>query len=152
VKVLLKPMLYLSLYFKPHRQHYPELLDSICRTGDWEAWHDFFGEAVIVTATQAVDTARQLLELAQRDREKIRALGRVAGSTHAVHQELLEHPIASSAWLVQKIGQTPATINKVLVHLERLGIVEELTAKKRNRLLSSGYVEVINRGTELPRK
>jgi hypothetical protein len=29
-------------------------------TGDWEAWLDFFAEAVIVTATQAVEAAQQL--------------------------------------------------------------------------------------------
>lgn len=39
----------------------------------------------------------------------------------------------------------------VLVGLMELGIVRELTARKRNRLLSySGYVEIVNRGTDLP--
>ena len=30
-------MLYLSLYFKQHRQRYYELLQSVRLTGDWEA-------------------------------------------------------------------------------------------------------------------
>jgi Fe2+ or Zn2+ uptake regulation protein len=48
-------------------------------------------------------------------------------------------------------GTTPATVNKSLAHLERLGIVHELTAQKRNRLFSyEGYVEIMDRGTELP--
>ncbi len=54
-KVLREPMLYLSLYFKTHRQYYYELLNNVRMTGDWEAWLDFFAEAVIVTATQAVE-------------------------------------------------------------------------------------------------
>ncbi len=62
-KVLREPMLYLSLYFKTHRQYYYELLNNVRMTGDWEAWLDFFAEAVIVTATQAVETAQQLLDL-----------------------------------------------------------------------------------------
>ena len=38
-----------------------------------------------------------------------------------------------------------------LARLEQLGIVKELTAQKRNRLFSyAGYIEVMNRGTELP--
>ena len=41
-KVLQAPMLYLSLYFKTHRQYYYELLNNIRNTGDWEAWLDFF--------------------------------------------------------------------------------------------------------------
>jgi Fic family protein len=63
----------------------------------------------------------------------------------------MEHPIATSNWLVEKTGITPATVNKALGHLEQLEIVRELTAQKRNRLFSySGYVEIMNRGTELP--
>jgi len=149
--VLREPMLYLSLYFKTHRQYYYELLNNVRQTGDWEAWLDFFAEAVIVTATQAVETAQQLLDLSSEDRDKIGGLGRAAASTLQVHRALMEHPIASSGALVKKTGITPATVNKALGHLEQLGIVRELTARKRNRLFSySGYVEIVSRGTELP--
>jgi Fic family protein len=150
-KVLREPMLYLSLYFKTHRQYYYELLNNVRMTGDWEAWLDFFAEAVIVTASQAVETAQQLLDLSSQDRDKISGLGRAAASTLQVHRALMEHPIATSASLVKKTGITPATVNRALAHLEQLGIVKELTAQKRNRLFSyAGYIEIMSRGTELP--
>ena len=150
-KVLREPMLYLSLYFKTHRQFYYELLNNVRLNGDWEAWLDFFAEAVTVTATQAVETAQQLLDLSNNDRDKISSLGRAAASTLQVHRTLMEHPIATSGWLVEKTGITAATVNKALAHLARLGIVQELTAQKRNRLFSyADYVEIMNRGTELP--
>ena len=150
-KVLREPMLYLSLYFKMHRQYYYELLSNVRLTGDWEAWLDFFAEAVIVTAGQAIETARQLLELANRDRDKISGLGRAAPSTLQIHRALMEHPIATSSSLAEKTGITPATVNKALGHLEQLGIVKELTARKRNRLFSyANYIEIMSRGTELP--
>jgi Fic family protein len=150
-KVLREPMLYLSLYFKTHRQYYYELLNSVRLTGDWEAWLDFFAEAVIFTAAQAVETAQQLLDLSNQDRDKISGIGRAAASTLQVHRALMEHPIATSGSLVEKTGITPATVNKALGHLEQLGIVKELTAQKRNRLFSySGYIEIMSRGTELP--
>ncbi len=150
-KVLREPMLYLSLYFKTHRHYYYELLNNVRLTGDWEAWLDFFAEAVIVTATQAMETAQQLLDLSKEDRDKINRLGRAATSTLRVHRALMERPIATSGSLVVKTGITPATVNKALVHLEQLGIVKELTARKRNRLFSyAGYIEIMNRGTDLP--
>jgi Fic family protein len=150
-KVLREPMLYLSLYFKTHRQYYYELLNNVRMTGDWEAWLDFFAEAVIVTATQAVETAQQLLDLSNQDRDKISGLGRAAASTLQIHRALMEHPIATSGSLVEKTGITPATVNKALGHLEQLRIVKELTAQKRNRLFSyAGYIEIMSRGTELP--
>jgi len=149
-KVLREPMLYLSLYFKTHRQYYYELLNGIRLSGDWEAWLDFFAEAVIVTATQAVDTARQLVDLANEDRDRIKGLGRAAASALRVHRAMMGRPITASGWLVEKTGITPATINKCLGHLERLGIVRELTSRKRNRVFSyTGYLEIMNQGTEL---
>jgi Fic family protein len=149
-KVLQEPMLYLSLYFKTHRQYYYELLGNVRLTGEWEAWLDFFAEAIVVTATQAVETAQQLLDLSNRDRDKISGLGRAAASTLQIHRVLMEHPITTSGRLVKKTGISPATVNKALVHLEQLGIVRELTAQKRNRLFSyTEYVEIMSRGTEL---
>ncbi len=149
-KVLREPMLYLSLYFKTHRQYYYELLNTVRLTGDWEAWLDFFAEAVIVTATQAVETAQQLLDMSKQDHGQIMGLGRAAASTLQVHRALMEHPIATSGSLVKKTGLSPATINKALGHLGQLGIIKELTAQKRNRLFSyAGYIKIIIRGTEL---
>ncbi|MCW8797249.1 MAG: Fic family protein [Chlorobium sp.] len=152
-KVLHEPMLYLSLYFKTHRKTYYELLDTVRFKGDWETWLDFFADAVIVTATQAVETAQQLVDLSNQDREKITGLGRAAASILEVHRALIEHPIATSTSLVKKTGFTPATINRALENLQHLGIVLELTAQKRNRIYSySSYLDILNRGTELPEK
>jgi Fic family protein len=152
-KILQEPMLYLSLYFKTHRQYYYELLNRVRTDGDWEAWLDFFAEAVIVTANQAVETAQRLFELSKSDKEKIGQLGRAAPSTLQIHRVLMEHPIATSGWLVKKTGITPATVNKSLSHLMKLGIVKEVTARRRNRLFSYlRYIEILNEGTEIPER
>ncbi len=77
--------------------------------------------------------------------------GRAAASSLRVHQNLMGRPITASKWLVEKTGITPATVNRSLEHLERLGIVRELTSRKRNRTFSyAGYLEIMNQGTELP--
>jgi Fic family protein len=150
-KILREPMLYLSLYFKTHRQYYYELLNGVRLNGDWEAWLDFFAEAVIATAAQASDTAKQLIGLAIEDRDKISSLGRAATSTLRVHRALLGHPITASGRLVKKTGITPATVNKCLRHLERIGIVRELTSRSRNRVFSyTGILKIMNQGTEIP--
>ena len=149
--VLRQPLLYLSLYFKTHRQYYYQLLNDVRTNGDWEAWLDFFAEAVIVTAKQAVETAQQLLALASQDQDKIRTLGRSTSSIQQIHRALIEHPIATSGLLVAKTGISHATVNKGLTQLGELGIVKELTSKKRNRVFSyTGYIQIMNQGTELP--
>ncbi len=149
-KVLKAPMLYLSLYFKTHRDSYYRLLNEVRNTGDWEAWLEFFADAVTDTATQAVETAQRLMKLAEKDTETIHGLERSAASTHLVHRALLERPIASPKWLSEKTHLSVATINTCLQHLERLEIAREVTGQKRNRLFAySEYVNVMNQGTEV---
>ncbi|MDD3925981.1 MAG: Fic family protein [bacterium] len=144
-KILREPMLYLSLYFKSHRQRYYHLLDQVRLNGDWEAWLEFFAEAVEQTAEQAADTAQRLVKLAAEDRERITGLGRPSGSAIKVHRAMMERPIVSGTWLSEKTGLSQATVNTVLRHLEKLGIVSELTGSKRNRLFSYvGYISIMN--------
>jgi Fic family protein len=55
-----EPLLYLSLYFKTHRDTYYEQLQRVRVEGDWEAWLRFFLEGVISTAEQATTTAHRV--------------------------------------------------------------------------------------------
>lgn len=151
-KVLKEPMLYLSLYFKTHRQRYYELLNEVRLTGDWEAWLEFFADAVIHTATQAVDTAQQLMRLSAEDGQRINGLKRISGSAHLIHRAMLERPMASPKWIGQKTQLSPATVNACLRELEQLEVVQEVTGQKRNRLYSYvEYIRIMNEGIELPR-
>ena len=146
-KVLKEPLLYLSLYFKTHRQRYYELLNKVRMTGNWEEWLDFFADAVIHTATQAVETAQQLMKLSTEDGQRINGLKRISGSSHLIHKAILERPIASPNWIQEKIRLSPATVNACLRELERLGIVKEVTGQKRNRLYSYvEYIRIMNEG------
>ncbi len=148
-RVLREPLLYLSLYFKAHRSRYYELLGLVRETGDWESWLQFFADAVVDTANQAVETAEQLMKLSAADRQRIEGLGRVAGSALRVHRTLLEHPIAHASLLCARTGLAAATVNASLRHLERLGVVREITNRKRNRLFSyDQYVGIVSKGTE----
>ncbi len=135
--VLRAPMLYPSLYFKTHRALYYELLNEVRLRGDWERWLDFFAEGVQVSAAQAVATANALLALVNADRDKIaKKLGRAASSALTVHEALQRQPIVTSAALVKATGLTAATVNKSLAHLDRIGVVAELTSRQRGRVFS----------------
>jgi Fic family protein len=146
--VLREPMLYPSLFFKAHRALYYELLNEVRLRGDWERWLDFFAEGVQVSAAQAVTTANELFALVEADRVRVAGLGRAAASALAVHQALERQPIASTGILVKATRLTAATVNKSLAHLERIGVVGEITSRRRGRVFSyRRYVEIL--GSEL---
>lgn len=143
--VLREPMLYPSLYFKTHRARYYELLDGVRQHGDWEAWLEFFAEGVEASAAQVVATANALLALVNVDRAQIEELGRVSTSVLAVHEALQRQPIATAGALSGATKLTPATINKALAHLEKLGIAGRLNERRRGRVFSyRRYVELLN--------
>jgi len=146
---LKEPILYLSLYFKTHRQFYYELLQRVRDQGDWEAWLEFFLEGIKETSDQAADTAKQILELFETDRQKIEELGRPAASALRVHQHMQAKPISSVPAAAEALGITAPTVRKSINHMIDLGIVRETTGKQRDRLfVYSGYLEILNQGTE----
>src|SRR5688572_1881304 len=142
--ILREPMLYPSLFFKKHRALYYELLNDVRVNGDWERWLEFFGEGIETSAREAAMMAESLVSLVNKDRDRIAGIGRAASSALAVHQALQKQPISTSNSLVEATQLTPATVNKSLVHLERLKVVHELTNRRRGRVFSyRRYVELL---------
>ncbi len=149
--LLREPLLYLSLHFKEQRRTYYELLNAVRLSGDWETWLEFFADAVVAGATQAATSARRLLALASDDARRIEGLGRAAASALAIHRTLQRQPLGTAASLAASTGLTPATVNKSLAHLERIGVVAELTSRQRGRVFSyARYAAILDEGMALP--
>jgi len=147
--VLRQPLLYLSLYLKQNRTRYYDLLQGVRQTGDWEEWLTFFADGVRDTAEGAVQTARRLVDLFERDRQKIQAIGRLAGSALRVHDALQRRPLSTIAGLRKATGLSVPTVTTALEALGRLRIVREVTSRRRNRVYSyAPYMRILSEGTE----
>jgi Fic family protein len=147
-RVLHKPLLYLSLYLKAHRADYYRLLQEVREQGAWEAWLEFFLVGVAETANQAFDAANQIVALFRRDRERITSQSERASSALQIHDLLQQNPFATAGALVKQTGLTAPTVNAALADLQRLGIVEEVTGRRRGRVFGyTAYVEILNEGT-----
>lgn len=146
--VMREPLLYLSLYFKTHRQAYYEHLQLVRENGDWEEWLQFFLKGVIETASQAVSTAQRILYLFTEDRKKIEAIGKPSASTLIVHQYLQRHPTTNSKKIVENCHLSLPTAIKSLNHLAKLGIVAEVTGKARNKIyVYNKYLDILSEDT-----
>jgi Fic family protein len=147
--VLREPLLYLSLYFKQNRTRYYDLLQAVREKGDWEAWIEFFADGVRETAESAVQTARRLVDLFQRDRQKIQSLGRRAGSALQIHDVLQRRPLSTIAGLRTATRLSVPTVTTALEALARLRIVSEVTGRRRNRVYSyAQYMRILSEGTK----
>ena len=147
--ILREPLLYLSLYFKQHREEYYRQLDRVRLDGDWEGWLGFFLEGVRQTAEGAVSTAQRLITLFREDRERIQGTGRVAGSALRVHDVMRERPIATLGEVAKRTDLSFPAASAGMGRLVAMGIATELTGRKRNRIFAyDRYLNILNEGTE----
>jgi Fic family protein len=147
--IMREPLLYLSLYFKTHRQRYYDLLQRVRTEGVWEEWIEFFLEGTATTARQSADTAVQILHLFEVDRKKIRAMGRKAASSLAVHEYLQAHPLTKIGPAAKDLKLSIPTVTSALETLSKLKIAKESTGKRRDRLFAyHRYLHILSEGTE----
>jgi len=149
-KLLSAPLLYLSLFFKRHRAEYYRLLGAVRRTGDWEAWTDFFLEGVATIADEAVAAAREVFTLVSTDRERLLTAPGASVMAIRLLDQLPVHPIVTIPGVVKLLKSTKPTAGKAVQLLERLGVLTETSGKRRDRSFAySAYLERLRAGTEL---
>jgi Fic family protein len=149
-KLLSKPLLYSSLFFKRNRDDYYRLLNVVRVDGDWESWIRFFLESVASIAKEATDTARDLSALVSADRA--RTLAAPSSSVMAVRlfEALGQHPIVTIARVTELLEITKPTATKAVNTLVDAGILTETSGRRRDRTYSyAAYLDRLRVGTEL---
>jgi Fic family protein len=133
--VLHRPLLYLSVYLKRNRAEYYDRLMAIRNSGDWESWLRFFLTGVAQTAEEATATARAILDLREDHRRLIQE--KTSGVNGLRLLDLLfERPLVHVNLVKDSLGIAFVTANKLVEQLEGLGILEEITGRKRDRIFS----------------
>jgi Fic family protein len=144
--VLQKPVLYLSHYFKGHRQQYYDRLQAVRDQGAWEPWLAFFLRGVVEVSQQATETARRILLLRERHRQIITdEFGRAAGNGHRVLEHLYRHPIVAVAEVRELIQTSNPPANNLVRQFVTHGVLHEITGQKRNRrFMYRDYVDLFH--------
>lgn len=149
--VLQDPILYLSLFFKVHRDEYYQRLMDVREQGAWEDWVRFFMRGVVETAEQAVTTARNILALFDEDRAHILSLGRQASAALRLHDAMKRLPVSPIVRLAEATQMSIPTTTQALRNLLRLGVVREITGRQRGRIfVYQRYLDLLNEGTSTP--
>nr|WP_255216260.1 Fic family protein [Pseudenhygromyxa sp. WMMC2535] len=149
-RLLTRPLLYLSLFFKRHRQEYYRRLNAVRVDGDWEAWLDFFLDGVATIADEAVATSRDLFTLVTADRQRVIHHTGVNLLAVQLFERLPSRPIVTAPWVVEALSTTKPTTGRAIEALEAAGVLVETTGKKRDRVYAyQAYLDRLRAGTEL---
>jgi Fic family protein len=133
-KLLARPVLYLSYYFKRHRAEYYDSLQAVRDKGDWEGWLSFFLRGIAEVSSEATSTAAAILRMREDYRAKITEhLGRAAANGHRIMDKLFDHPIVNVPLVCKWLGVTPAGANNLVKRLVGIGLLREITGYARNR-------------------
>ncbi len=144
-----EPILYLSLYLKQNRNIYYDLLQQIRHDGIWETWLEFFLEGVFNSAKLALITIKKINFLFERDLAKIKTLGRARFSCAQTLDYLKRLPQISVQLLSTELGITAPTARSALNHMLKLGILEETSSKKRDKIyVYRNYLNILEDGAE----
>lgn len=130
--VLSKPLLYLSAFFEQHRDEYYDLLLKVSSVGAWRKWIEFFLRAVAEQSADAVSRSRRLQALQhsylQLAREK-----RLAPMTARLMDLVLMKPVISAKTVQDSLKVTPQGARKAIKALVEVGILTEVTGRKRDK-------------------
>ena len=143
--LLQSPFLYLSLFFKQYRDLYYEKLSEPRKTGDWEAWLNFFLEGAAETAADAKKTLAAIKKMFAEDDEKIGSIGRAGISSGAVFNVFKQKPVLNIAEITRRAGLSKPTAISAVNRLIDLDILENTSKKKWGQIYAySSYIKLLS--------
>lgn len=148
--LLSRPLLYLSLFFKRHRDEYYRRLAAVRSEGDWEGWIRYFLEGVATIASEGVASARELFALVSADRATVLAAPSSSVMAARLFELLPRRPILTIANAMELLSTTRPTATKAITTLVDAGVLTETSGRKRDRAFGyARYLDLLRVGTEL---
>ena len=129
-----RPLLYLSHFLKANRLEYYERLMAIRNHGDWEGWMKFFLSGVAEVSEQAIEKARQIVQLREEHRDTIsRSKARIANRSLRLLDYLYDQPVVSARMVEEYLNVSYVTADKVIQNLRELNLLKPMSKHRRNR-------------------
>lgn len=137
------PVLYLSPFFESHRQEYYDLLRAVSEKSAWDEWLTFFLRAVIVQCKDAFVRSSRMTALHEEYRRKLLDQ-KAPPSAHNLLELLFVSPATTASSTSSRLGVTVMSAGRAIQLLCDLGILEEVTGRKRDRVyLAQGLVHAV---------
>lgn len=149
-KILTRPLLYLSYYFKKNRTEYYDRLMDVRRKGDWENWVKFFLKGVAEVADEATYSARAILDLKDECTKRLYE-EEAGGNYQRLLDVLFEQPFIKRTDVVELLGVSNPTAGNIIDTFCRMGVLEDCDpGRSRNKMYAFGrYIDILDKGTEL---
>lgn len=149
-KILSKPLLYLSYYFKQNRTEYYDRLMNARLHGEWESWIKFFLKGVEAVSDEATDSATAILALKDQYGAALNEESNNNSNFIKLLDMLFENPIITRKEVIENLNISSPTAGELLETFCKLGILMDATPdKQRNKkYYFSEYLNILEKGTD----
>lgn len=144
--LLIKPVLFLSSYFKKHQQLYYDKLNAYHSNKPIE-WLHFFLDGIIETALESIETSLKITKLRDEDMLKIQGLGkREANSGVLFLQLLFRKPVLNTSFVMSEMNFSRPGASKLIDRFIELEILKPLddTVKYGKTYCYHKYISLFN--------
>lgn len=131
---LTQPLLYLSAFFDRFRDEYYSRLLTVSQKGDWPEWIKYFLRGVAAQAKDAISDAKKILDLHAEYQGMVDMSKKIPESAHRLIDEIFLNPVISISGLSKKWNTSFMAVKRGVLRLIDIGILREVTGRKRNRL------------------
>ena len=132
--ILKKPILYLSDFFQKNRKLYYENLMLVRDKNNLSQWFKFFLVGIIETAKNGITTFDNILQLQKTIESSIQKLGSRAVNAKKIVDYLYNRPMINAEKVSEIAGISMPSAYKLIVDLEKLDILKEVTGSQRGRV------------------
>lgn len=148
--ILTQPLLYLSYFFKQHRNEYYDLLMGVRINGDWESWIKFFLRGVASVADEATESARAIIRLKEHFSQKLYESSQNRAHSQQLLDYLFENPIIMRSDVAKYLGISHPTANSLVDLFCRLGILTDIDPDRSRykRYYFQDYLAILEKGTD----
>lgn len=132
-KLLSYPLLYISEFFEKNRKDYYALLKRVSEEENWENWIRFFLTALTDQSLKTQVTVLEIIALHNNLKNKIIAIN----SAYAINllDIIFTNPIISFVSIKKRLKtKSYQTIYNLLTKFVKIGILKEVSGKRRNRI------------------
>jgi Fic family protein len=137
------PVVDLSAYIVRHRTTYIDSLSRVSQRGDWRSWIEFFLTVVAEQGHDAVRRSRALIDLRQHYRQALRQESK-AERLDVLIDHLFEHAAVTIRRASELLAVTYPTAQRLIERLAALGVLKEVTGKRRNRIyLATEVIDIL---------
>lgn len=151
--ILKKPLLYLSYYLKKNRQEYYDRLTLVRTKGNYEQWIEFFLKGIVETCQDAIENIKKILQL--RETHQALLWEKKLSSPLAIMllDKLFYTPLIDVGDIQKEFKVSHQTASTLVRQFEAMGILKEVTGKKRDRrFVYVSYLAILSEGTTVEPK